>query len=218
MITVIANLKGGAGKSTVTFNLALWLLMMGQKVITYDLDPQSTLQDLARVRYEEGVTPVLIVKGLNEIHGKLNEQLAMHNGHVLIDVGSANMDGMKEAISIADRVIIPVPPSQPDIWATQRFLHIIDEATNNKTPELFAFVNRADTHIAVRESDEAEEALNMLGNLNVVRHRLCQRTSFRRSLSEGLSVFELAPRSKGAEEFYDLAQALHPELALNNII
>ena len=27
MITVIANLKGGSGKSTVTFNLALWLQM-----------------------------------------------------------------------------------------------------------------------------------------------------------------------------------------------
>ena len=218
MITVIANLKGGAGKSTVTFNLALWLLMMGQEVTTYDLDPQSTLQDLARVRHEEGVTPTLIVKGLNEIHGQLNKQLDGHNGHVLIDVGSANMDGMKEAISMADRVIIPVPPSQPDIWATQRFLQIVDESTGNKMPELIAFVNRADTHIAVRESDEAEEALNMLGRLKVLPYRLCQRTSYRRSLSEGLSVFELDPRSKGAEEFYNFAQAMHPELSLNNII
>ena len=212
MITVIANLKGGSGKSTVTFNLALWLLMKGQEITAYDLDPQSTLQDVARVRREEGVSPALIVNGMNGIYGQFTEQLLRHNGHVLVDVGAGNMQAMKEAVSVADRIIIPVPPSQPDVWATQRFLHIVDEVTNDKMPELIAFVNRADTHRAVRESDEAEEALNMLNKLTVLPHRLCQRTSFRRSLSEGLSIFELESKSKSAEEFEKFAQALHPEL------
>ena len=40
MITVVANLKGGSGKSTVVFNLGLWLQMKGQPVVAYDLDPQ----------------------------------------------------------------------------------------------------------------------------------------------------------------------------------
>ena len=213
MITVIANLKGGSGKSTVTFNLALWIQMKGQEITAYDLDPQSTLQDVARVRREEGVSPALIVNGMNGIYGQFTKQLVRHVGYVLVDVGAANMQGMKEAISVADRIIIPVPPSQPDVWATQRFLHIVDEVTTDKVPELIAFVNRADTHRAVRESDEAEEALNMLPKITVLPYRLCQRTSFRRSMSEGLSIFELEPKSKGAEEFEIFAQALHPEFA-----
>ena len=47
MITVIANLKGGTGKSTVTFNLAIWLQSMGRRVTAIDLDPQQTLADAA---------------------------------------------------------------------------------------------------------------------------------------------------------------------------
>ena len=37
MITVIANLKGGSGKSTVAFNLAVWLEQSGHRVVGYDL-------------------------------------------------------------------------------------------------------------------------------------------------------------------------------------
>ena len=211
MITVIANLKGGSGKSTVTFNLGLWLQMKGQPVVAYDLDPQKTLSDVAQVRIEEGATPPLQVYTVDE---QLKEKLCYHPGQVLVDVGAANMQAMKDAISVSDRVVIPVPPSQPDLWATQRFLKIVDEVTTKETrPELIAFVNRADTHVAIRESDEAEEALNMLGALKVLSERICQRTLFRRTLSEGMSIFELSRRSKSTQEFEQFALSLYPELA-----
>jgi len=210
LITVIANLKGGSGKSTVAFNLGLWLQMKGQPVVAYDLDPQCTLGDVAEVRREEGYAPPLVVY---QNRDKLVEQLQIHPGQVLVDVGAANMDAMKEAISVADRVLIPVPPSQPDVWATQRFLKIVDESTvDGDRPELLAFVNRADTHRAVRESDETEEVLDQLPGINLIPYRLYQRTIYRRSLSEGLGIFELSRRSKAAEEFAIFAQAVFPEI------
>lgn len=209
MITVIANLKGGSGKSTVVFNLAMWLQAKAQPVVTYDLDPQCTLSDVGEVRREEGYIPPLQVY-LGE--GDLREQLQYHPGEVLVDVGAANMEGMQAALSVADTVLIPVPPSQPDVWATQKFLKIIEEsvAGAESRPVVSAFVNRADTHRAVRESDETEEALGMLPGIEVMPHRLCQRTIYRRSLSEGLGVFELSPRSKAAQEFELFARALYP--------
>lgn len=210
MITVTANLKGGSGKSTVTFNLGVWLQSRGEDVVAYDLDPQKTLNDVAMIRKEEGVDPVLVV---NVIDGTdYIEQLSKHDGHVLVDVGAANMEAMKAALSIAQRVIIPVPPSQPDVWATQRFLNIIREVCGDESPELVAFINRADTHHSVRESDEAEEALQRIDHIKVLPHRLCQRTNFRRTLSEGLSIFELSRRSKSAIEFENFANALYPHL------
>ncbi len=209
-VTVIANLKGGSGKSTVAFNLGLWLQMKGQPVVAYDLDPQCTLGDVAEVRAEEGYAPPLVVY---QNRDKLVEQLGIHPGQVLVDVGASNMDAMKAAISVADRVLIPVPPSQPDVWATQRFLKIVDEAADaGNRPELMAFVNRADTHRAVRESDETEEVLGQLPGIRLVPYRLYQRTIYRRSLSEGLGVFELSRRSKAAQEFAIFAQAIFPEV------
>jgi len=62
MITVVGNLKGGTGKSTVTFNVAIWLLASDRDVVVYDLDPQQTLSDVAEVRKDEELTPKLKVK------------------------------------------------------------------------------------------------------------------------------------------------------------
>ena len=209
MITVVANLKGGSGKSTVVFNLGLWLQQKGQPVVVYDLDPQQTLLDVAEVRREEGYTPPLQVLPPRD---SLQEDLQYHpkNAQVLVDVGAANLDAMKTAIAITDQIIIPVPPSQPDVWATQRFLDIVDEATNGNHPKMSAFVNRAYTHRAIRESDDTEEVLKQLPNINVIPNRLFQRTIFRRSLSEGLSVAEMSKRSKATVEFNEFASFVFP--------
>ena len=211
MITVIANLKGGSGKSTVTFNLGLWLQMKGQPVVAYDLDPQQTLTDVAEVRREEGYTPPLQV---NQPRDSLLDDMKYHpkKTQVLVDVGASNMDAMKQALSIADRIIIPVPPSQPDVWATQRFLNIVNELDDSNKPEMRVFVNRADTHRAIRESDETEEVLDQLPGVELIPQRLYQRTVYRRSLSEGMSIFEISKRSKAVDEFNRLAGILYPDL------
>ena len=59
MITVIGNLKGGTGKSTVAFNLAIWLKIQRGSVTLFDLDPQKTLSDVVDIREEEGYDPDL---------------------------------------------------------------------------------------------------------------------------------------------------------------
>jgi chromosome partitioning protein len=215
MITVIANLKGGSGKSTVAFNLAVWLESNGRKVIGYDLDPQCTFSDLAMLRREIGNKPDLEIHSVRAV---LGEQLTAHAGcEVLVDVGAANMAAMKEAMAAADRILIPVPPSQADVWATQRFLHILGPDLEmirlNGAHRTLAFVNRADTNQSIRETQETEEALRMLSGIDTVMPQcLKMRTNFRRSLSEGLAVFEMWPRSKAAHEFRGLAAALYPEV------
>ena len=218
MITVIANLKGGSGKSTVAFNLAVWLEKNAVPVIGYDLDPQCTFSDLAMLRKEVGNIPDLTIHSVRAV---LKDQLLEHEGkEVIVDVGAANMAAMKEAMTAADRILIPVPPSQPDVWATQRFLHILspdlDAVKMNGSQRTVAFINRADTNNSIRETSETEEALQMLTVIDdVLPQRLSMRTSFRRSLSEGLAVFEMWPYSKAAEEFRALAIALYPD-ALGN--
>jgi len=211
VITVIANLKGGSGKSTVTFNLGLWLQMKGQPVVAYDLDPQQTLSDVAEVRREEGYAPPLQV---NQPRDSLLDDMQYHpkQTQVLVDVGASNMDAMKLALSVANRIVIPVPPSQPDVWATQRFLNIVSELEKDKKPEMRVFVNRADTHRAIRESDETEEVLEQLPGVKLIPQRLYQRTVYRRSLSEGMSIFEISKRSKAVDEFNRLAGILYPDL------
>ena len=215
MITVIANLKGGSGKSTVAFNLAVWLETHGHSVVGYDLDPQCTFSDLAMLRTELGTSPGLTIHSVRAV---LGGQLQSHtNCEVIVDVGAANMAAMKEAMAYADRILVPVPPSQADVWATQRFLHIIRPEIQSGNVEggriTLAFINRADTNQTIMETEETEEALRMLPGIDrVLPQKLKMRSNFRRSLSEGLAVFEMWPQSKAAREFRGLAAALYPDV------
>lgn len=206
MITVIGTLKGGSGKSTLTFNLGVWLAMADIDVQMIDADPQATLSDVVEVRLEEGFDPKVLVRDRSALTA---EALAEHE-ETLIDIGTADMDALRTSLALCDRVVVPVPPSQADIWSTQRFVQLVKAIERPQPPEIMGFINRGDTHHAVRETNEAAAALVSLPDIRFLKPRLSQRTVFRRSFSEGLAVFELEPRGKGAKEFYALAAALFP--------
>ena len=207
MITVVGNLKGGTGKSTVAFNLAVWLAHDKTGVKAFDLDPQCTLLDVNEVRVEDGYEPAFDVStDLGELEAIAKDK--KNKQPVIVDMSATNMFAMEKAISLADRILIPVQPSQADIWSTQRFLKIVTNNINNKKTEVLGFLNRADTHIGVRETDEAEQALQMMQGIKPLGIRLHQRTAYRRSFSEGLAVFELDPMGKASKEMKKLAAML----------
>ncbi len=205
MITAIASLKGGTGKSTVNFNLAVWLATDGYDVKVFDLDPQLTITDVVDIRREEGYLPDL---DLSHDIKELNKQ-ALTGKEVLVDVGTSDMRAMNRVLKVADRIVVPVPPSQADVWSTQRFISMIRDVRQGKDmPEIFAFINRADTNRFVRETIETEAALQMLPGIELLQTRVYQRMAYRRSFSEGLAAFEMSPSSKSASEIYRLANEL----------
>ncbi|MHA1127601.1 MAG: nucleotide-binding protein [Alphaproteobacteria bacterium] len=203
MLTLYANLKGGTGKSTVVFNMAMWRVAQGKSVTVCDLDPQRTVSDVAMIREEDGIDPPL--KVVRELPAK-----GKARGDWLIDVGTSDMDAVRAAIRACGQIIIPVTPSQADIWATQRFLEIIkEERGKGKMPKIKAFINRADTHQFARENAETLEALQSLPKVEALDAMMMQRVAFRRSFSEGLAVFEMEPSGKAAAELNVLAKAIY---------
>jgi chromosome partitioning protein len=208
MITVIGSLKGGSGKSTVAFNLGVWLALAEARVQLVDLDPQATLTDVVDVRQEEGFKPILRVSDKRAL---TRDQLRSAD-ETLIDVGTADMESMRLAIGLCDRVLVPVQPSQADIWSVQRYIHLVASVQRETPPDLLGFINRGDTHHAVRETNEAAAALVSLPGIRFIKPRLSQRTVFRRSFSEGLAVFELESKGKAAREFFALAAVLYANL------
>lgn len=206
MITLIGNLKGGTGKSTVTFNLALWVATRHNKhVVVYDLDPQATTSDAFEIRADEGYLPAIAPLTTAATLGTEGK-----NTEVLVDMGLADMASLEAAVRKADRILVPVAPSQADVWSTQRFLKMVNDIRGGQPVEILGVINRADTHHAVRETAEAAEAMQMLGNIRLLEPRLYMRTTYRRSFSEGLAVFEMEPRSKAAAEVEELGRILYP--------
>jgi len=204
MITVIANLKGGTGKSTVTFNLAIWLRSTDRRIAVIDLDPQKTLTDAAALRTEEQFDPSVPV----EAGAFQNVTFPEDAEEIIIDVGTADLESFKQAIMIADRILIPVTPSQADIWSTQRFVRFLYKNTHGNPPESITFLNRVDTDETIHAPAEAAAALNTLPCIRLIPQRLSDHGVYRDSLSEGLAVFELEPSSAASREFKALAESL----------
>ena len=111
MLTVIGNLKGGTGKSTVAFNLAVWLAHAKDGVIAFDLDPQRTLLDVNEVRTEDGYEPVFEVStDTDELEALAKDKKRKKS--IIVDMSATNMPAMEKAIFLADRVLIPVQPGR----------------------------------------------------------------------------------------------------------
>lgn len=201
MITVVGNFKGGTGKSTVAFNLAIWLVFQGKKTAVVDLDPQGSLTDVMYVREEMGYSPLL------PVFQELNKKMAKDWDEVIVDVGTADIPAMEKALKIAGRVIIPVAPSQADVWSTQRFMDLVRKSCK-KDAIITGLINRADTHPKVTETAEAMEALCMIKGLKMQKGYLYQRTAYRRAFSEGLAVFEMMPANKSAGEVWRLSRSI----------
>lgn len=206
MITVVGNLKGGTGKSTVAFNLSIWVATRRNvHVSVYDLDPQATITDALEIRSEDGHVP-----SIEPQH--FVSQLGSEGKHteVIVDIGLSDGEAMNAALKRADRILIPIAPSQADVWSTQRFLKMISTVRKSGSqPEILGFMNRSDTHTAVRETDDAYDALCSLDGITMLEPRLYQRTVYRRSFSEGMAVFELDPKSKAAAEVESLGELLY---------
>ena len=206
MITVIANLKGGTGKSTVTYNLAVWLASNNRSTAVIDLDPQRTLTDTAALRMEDKIEPAIRVET-----GSFSDVTFPEDAdEIIIDVGTADLESFKLAIMIADRILVPVTPSQADIWSTQRFIRFLNKNTHGNPPETITFLNRVDTSKADPAPEQAAAALSALPVARLIPQRLSARAVFRDSFSESLAVFELEPRSAASSEFRALAEALYP--------
>jgi chromosome partitioning protein len=203
-VIIVGNLKGGSGKSTVAFNLALWLAARGLVPDLVDLDPQKTLSDLIAVREEIGAKPRLRPPAASmapDADGRWT----------LIDFGAADMERMREIVPHADIVLVPVLPSQADIWATQRYLQSM-QGKRKPGSRVALFVNRADPPNVSRETRETMAALKAMAGACegavVLSPMLGRRVAFCRSLSEGQGVFELKEKSKASKEFDAFARAV----------
>jgi chromosome partitioning protein len=127
-VVLIVNPKGGVGKSTVATNLAGFFVSRGHPTMLGDLDKQqSALGWLAR--RPAAAAPITSWK----VDADRIARPPRGVTHVVLD-SPAGIHGhlLKDALKVADRVIVPLQASLFDIYATQAFLEKLQERSDMK--------------------------------------------------------------------------------------
>jgi chromosome partitioning protein len=120
---VVLNPKGGSGKTTLAINLASYYASCQQKPVLMDFDPQGSSVRWVKKR-QAAQAPIHVIAAFeNDARTTRAFQMRVPPGttHVIVDtpaaLGSARMP---EITRDADKVIVPVLPSDIDIHAASR--------------------------------------------------------------------------------------------------
>jgi chromosome partitioning protein len=118
-VVVVANPKGGVGKSTLATHVAGYYAAQGHAVMLGDADRQQSSRLWLSLR-PQAARPIATW----EVSSDTIVRPPRSATHVVIDT-PAGLHGwrFKDLLKLADRVLIPMQPSIFDIYATRDFLN-----------------------------------------------------------------------------------------------
>lgn len=184
-VIVIANPKGGVGKSTVATNLAGALARRGHAVMLGDLDRQQS----SRAWLDQRPASLPPIQGWDLI-GEDRVRVPKGIHHVVLDT-PAGLHGkrLELAMQLADRVLVPLQASLFDIRATADFLAALRERRKHAAVPLAVLGNRVreHTHAAAQLRSFLEQfGLPVLGALRDAQ-------AYVHLAAHGLSLWDVAP-------------------------
>jgi chromosome partitioning protein len=191
---VIANQKGGSGKSTSTVHLAVAAEQAGDgPVVISDTDPQGSTGDWFNQRTRAAISaPRYAPLSLSDLANNLGALRKAGASYLFIDtapsIGSVN----EELFAVADVILIPLNPTPTDLRALVKGLPIIKASGK---PFYFML---ARVRPNLRNNDGVAMALEALGL--VLPARMHERVIYSESFAHGKTAFEIEPTGIAAQE------------------
>jgi chromosome partitioning protein len=186
-VIVIANPKGGAGKSTLSTNVAGFFASKGHAVMLGDADVQQSSRLWLSLRPD---TVTRITTWELQADLVLTAKPPKGTTHVVIDT-PGGLDGwrFKEVLGRADKIMVPIMPSIFDMYAAQNFLTKLREITRNSRTKVGVVGMRVDERtLAASKLRQFMDTLELpiVGYLRDTQHYL-------HLAAHGLSMFDITP-------------------------
>jgi chromosome partitioning protein len=210
MILAVANVKGGAGKTTLATNLAVARAIAGRDVLLVDADNQGSSADFTALRTEQmGNAGYAVARLLGrEVRSEVGKMRTKFD-EIIIDVGGRDSEGLRAALTVADTVLIPVLPSSFDVWSFSSMVSLAREARAiNPDLRVLAVLNAADAQGS--DNRDARDLLRETEDVEALPCQLGRRKAYRNAAAQGRSVLDMTPKdSKAIEELTALVAAIY---------
>lgn len=190
-IIVFCTPKGGAGKTTLAFNVAATL---PGKTLLLDADPQRSALKWADGAPEDAPLPMAVMAYTGDkIHREIRK-VVQDYGFVLVDTppsALATSTVTRSALLAADLAIVPVIPSPLDIWEAASIAELIAEINDIRGSGGVAplaarlAVNRLKPRTTF--GNDIREALEDIG-IPTLKTAIHEREAYKHAVLDGTSV------------------------------
>lgn len=184
-VIVVANPKGGVGKSSLATNIAGYLAKQGHAVMLGDVDQQQSSRRWLALR-PASLPPI---QGWEIADGRLARP-PKGVSHVVIDTPAGlHEPQLDDVLRIANKLLVPLQPSLFDIDASYAFVQKLLAKPAQRRPEIGMVVMRA------KEGTLSVEHLQQfLQTLNVpVLAQLRDTQNYVQLAARGLTLWDVAP-------------------------
>lgn len=178
---LIANPKGGAGKTTLATNLAGYLASTGEDVYLWDLDRQKSALHWLSQRPTH----------LPPIQRLDNARQKTHGVLVLDSPAGLHGERLGELLKRVEKVLVPLVPSSFDLDATRVFLDELRKEKTVRTGKAFVAIVGMRVDARTKAAEKLDEFLTPI-ELPVLTH-LRDTQNYVTAAFEGKSIFDMAP-------------------------
>lgn len=209
MIVVIANSKGGVGKSTLSVHLAAWLQEQGHRVILADCDAQHSSSE-----WIEEANPDVKTVRLESPDRILDQlpKLAQEADFVIADGPGSNTETSRALLLRADFAIVPCKASMLEVRALSQATSVLRQAQDIRRGIPRSVIVLSMVGRNYRLTQDMKEAAASL-ELPVAAQSLSLRQVYADAPGQGTVVWNLGTRAKeAAEEIRLLFNELFPHL------
>ena len=198
-IIVVANSKGGVGKSTIAANLAVEFARAKKRVLLVDADVQGSSMGFRGEREAEDIKAMAITEPT------LDKDLKYFTNfdYIVVDAGGRDTGVFRSAILAADLLLIPTLPSQYDIWACSDTIEVLELCRCRKDIEARIVLNRIIPNSRI-EAGTMEALQDFQDKAPLAETKIVSRVAFGESVNQGLGVSEYDPGGKAAQEMQSL--------------
>jgi chromosome partitioning protein len=190
---LVANPKGGCGKTTLATNLAAGLAYRDSKVVMWDLDRQKSSLEWLALR--PGVLPAI-----DSLDRKREPDDIPHKTDWLVIDSPAGLHGknLAHAIKPVSHVLVPLQPSLFDMAATRDFLAVLQEEKKARKHKNFIGIVAMRVDQRTRAAATLQDFLGQF-DLPVVAH-IRDTQMYANAAFSGKSIFDLPPLLEWLDE------------------